>query len=123
MVLLAVAITISVAAAVWIMATYSSMWRPEVLRVVEVSVYFDAVSDSWWLRVVAINEGEREAEIYKVELEGVETIDMSPPKVVKPGERVEVSTKLSEEYVHGATYTIKLYLKSGTVYSVVGKAQ
>ncbi|MEL9939446.1 MAG: hypothetical protein QW348_00790 [Ignisphaera sp.] len=120
-ILLAVAITLAATATTWIITTYNSMtWKPEILRITEASIYQDENS-SWWLKIVAINEGEETAEIYKVEIHGIETIGCSPAITIKPGEQKEITIKLSKQYSSGTAYTIRLYLKSGTVYPVIEK--
>lgn len=118
-ILLAVTITLAAAAATWIITTYHSMaWKPEILRITEASIYQDENS-SWWLKIVAVNEGEGIAEIYKVEIHGIESTDLSTPITIKPGEQKEITIKLSKQYSYGTAYTIRLYLKSGTVYPVI----
>ncbi|MEM4481757.1 MAG: hypothetical protein QXK88_02855 [Desulfurococcaceae archaeon] len=120
-ILVAVAITLASAGAAWIITTYNSMTsRSEVLKVLEVEIYFSSADNAWFLRLTAVNEGEVSAEIYKVEVEGVETVDISPSLVVRPGEIKELPPiKLREEYEQGVTYSLKIYLKSGTLYPVV----
>ncbi|MEM2025811.1 MAG: hypothetical protein QXW94_05935 [Desulfurococcaceae archaeon] len=120
-ILVAVAITLASAGAAWIITTYNSMTsRSEVLKVLEVEIYFSSADNAWFLRLTAVNEGEVSAEIYKVEVEGVETVDISPSLVVRPGEIKELPRiKLREEYEQGVTYSLKIYLKSGTLYPVV----
>lgn len=119
-VLLAVAISITAAGVAWLVTTYHSMmWRPELLKVMEVDLYYNTTDSSWWLRVEALNEGEADAEVYKVEVHGVEVLPLNPPKVVKAGSRGEIYVKLSRDYTPETTYTIRLYLKSGTVYPIL----
>ncbi|MEM0001042.1 MAG: hypothetical protein QXH02_06355 [Desulfurococcaceae archaeon] len=119
-VLLGVAIAISAAAVTWIITTYRSMtWKPEVLRILDIEMYLNETDGSWWLRVVAVNEGEGVAEIYRVEVHGMETIELDSPETIGPGNQREVYFKLSREYTHGTMYTVRLYLKSGTVYPVL----
>lgn len=119
-VLLGVAIMISAAAVAWIITTYRSMtWKPEVLKVIDAKMYVNETDGSWWLKVVAVNEGEGLAEIYKVEVHGVEIIELGKPEIIEPGTQREVHFKLSKEYTHGTMYTVRLYLKSGTVYPVL----
>ena len=119
-VLLAVAISLAAAGVAWLVTTYySMMWRPEVLKVLEVDLYYNTTDGSWWLRVEAINKGEADAEVYKVEVHSVEVLTLSPPKVVKAGSRGGIYVKLSGSYTPETTYTIRLYLRSGTVYPVL----
>lgn len=119
-VLLAVAISLAAAGVAWLVTTYHSMmWKPEILRILEVDLYYNSTDSSWWLRVEAVNEGEADAEVYKVEVHGVEILPLNPPKVVKAGSRGVIYVKLSREYAPETTYTIRLYLRSGTVYPIL----
>ena len=119
-VLLAVAISLTAAGVAWFVTTYHSlMWRPELLKVLEVDLYYNTTDGSWWLRVEAVNEGEVAAEVYKVEVHSVEVLTLNPPKVVKAGSRWVIYVKLSRDYTPETTYTVRLYLKSGTVYPVL----
>jgi len=119
-VLLAVAISLAAAGVAWLVTTYHSMmWKPEILRILEVDLYYNTTDSSWWLRVEAVNEGEADAEVYKVEVHGVEILPLNPPKVVKAGSRGGIYVKLSREYAPETTYTIRLYLRSGTVYPIL----
>ena len=119
-VLLAVAISLAAAGVAWLVTTYHSMmWKPEILRILEVDLYYNTTDSSWWLRVEAVNEGEADAEVYKVEVHGVEVVTLNPPKVVKAGSRGGIYVKLSGDYTPETTYTIRLYLRSGTVYPIL----
>ncbi|MEM0030744.1 MAG: hypothetical protein QXV48_00230, partial [Desulfurococcaceae archaeon] len=68
------------------------------------------------------NEGSKTAEVKRIEIQGVETIELHPAQVIKPGEENEVKVKLSGEYQRGSTYNVRILSASGTIYSVVVKA-
>jgi len=119
-VLLALTISLAAAGVAWLVTTYHSMmWRPEILKVLGLDLYYNTTDSSWWLRIEAVNEGEVDAEVYKVEVHSVEVLTLNPPKVVKAGSRGEIYVRLSSSYIPETTYTVRLYLKSGTVYPIL----
>ncbi|MEM4868718.1 MAG: hypothetical protein QXK54_07905, partial [Ignisphaera sp.] len=80
-IILGVAIAITIAAVVWITTTYHSMiWRPEILKIIEIEMYRNTTDNSWWLYIKAENMGENKAEIYKLEIYGIEIKEFKPPK-------------------------------------------
>ena len=123
MVLIAVSMGIAAAFIGWFLSTYYIFtWRPEILRVLDIKMYYNETDGSWYLNMTVVNIGEAPAEIYKLEVYGVETVSFDPPIVVKPSEERELQVKLMGEYRHGVMYTVKLYLKSGTLYPVLERA-
>ncbi|MCI4436796.1 MAG: hypothetical protein JHC33_08330, partial [Ignisphaera sp.] len=75
---------------------------------------------SWALTIEAINVGEGKAEIYRIVIENYEEIkepEQGLPWVIEPGHSGNKTFILSKSYTYGALYTIRLYLKSGTVYT------
>jgi hypothetical protein len=123
MILIAVSMGIAAAFIGWFLSTYYIFtWRPEILRVLDIKMYYNETDGSWYLNMTLVNIGEAPAEIYKLEVYGVETVSFNPPIVVKPSEERELQVKLMGEYKHGVMYTIKLYLKSGTLYPVLERA-
>jgi len=120
--LVGVAIALTAAGVAWISTTYHSMmWRPEILRIYDAEIYRNETDDKWWLYIGAVNKGGTVAEIYKIEIHGIEEVVLNPPKTVEPGQQKDVHIGLSREYSRGTTYLIKLYLKSGTLYLVIEK--
>lgn len=121
-ILLALAITMTAIATSWISTTYHSMmWKPEILKILSIEMYRNETDSSWYLKLEVENDGEGAAEIYKIEIHGIETININPPIKIASGNREQISIKLSKEYTYGTMYTVKLYLKSGTVYPVLEK--
>jgi hypothetical protein len=115
-ILLSIAITITLAAIPWITTTLSSlMWRPEILRITEMAI--EQSNEGWILKIRALNTGEKDAEIYKVEITGIETIDLSQETVIGMGKEEQIEIPLNKQYTPGTMYTVKLYLKTGTVYT------
>jgi hypothetical protein len=115
-ILLSIAITITLAAIPWITTTLSSlMWRPEILRITEMAI--EQRNEGWILKIRALNIGEKDAEIYKVEITGIETIDLSQETVIGMGKEEQIEIPLNKQYTPGTMYTVKLYLKTGTVYT------
>jgi hypothetical protein len=115
-ILLSIAITITLAVIPWITTTLSSlMWRPEILRITEMAI--EQRNEGWILKIRALNIGEKDAEIYKVEITGIETIDLSQETVIGMGKEEQIEIPLNKQYTPGTMYTVKLYLKTGTVYT------
>ncbi len=115
-ILLSIAITTTLAAIPWITTTLNSlMWRPEILRITEIAI--EQNNERWVLKIRALNIGEKDAEIYKVEITGIETIDLSQEIVISIGKEEEIEIPLNKQYTPGTMYTVKLYLKTGTVYT------
>jgi len=113
---IAITITITLAAAPWIITTLNSLiWRPEILRITEIAI--EKNNDKWILKIKALNIGEKDAEIYKVEITGIETIDLSKEEVIGMGKEEEIEIPLNKQYTPGTMYTVKLYLKTGTIYT------
>jgi len=123
MILIAVSMGMAAAFIGWFLSTYYIFtWRPEILRILDIKMYYNETDGSWYLNMTVVNIGEAPAEIYKLEVYGVETVSFNPPIVVKPSEERELQVKLMGEYRHGVMYTVKLYLKSGTLYPVLERA-
>ncbi|MEM3912774.1 MAG: hypothetical protein QXT75_02595 [Desulfurococcaceae archaeon] len=122
MIIVAVTITIGFATISWLIGTQSTSTDVELLRIRSSYIYFNETDDSWWIRVRVFNEGSKTAEVKRIEIQGVETIELHPAQVIKPGEENEVKVKLSGEYQRGSTYNVRILSASGTIYSVVVKA-
>ncbi|MEM4622520.1 MAG: hypothetical protein QW816_00485 [Desulfurococcaceae archaeon] len=122
MIIVAVTITIGFATISWLIGTQSTSTDVELLRIRSSYIYFNETDDSWWIRVRVFNEGSKTAEVRRIEIQGVETIELHPAQVIKPGEENEVKVKLSGEYQRGSTYNVRILSASGTIYSVVVKA-
>jgi hypothetical protein len=115
-ILVAVAITFTAIGASWIITTmHSVMWKPEILKILDLEI--EQQNNAWVLRIEAENIGEARAEIYKVEVVNIEELSLSTPLVIEPGHIRSISFKLTKSYKYGALYTIRLYLRSGTVYN------
>lgn len=114
-----VAIAFTAAGVAWLTTTYHSMlWKPEVLRIYRVEIY-ENEHGVWRLSIEMVNEGDIVAEIYKIEIHGVEEIHLNPPKRIEPGKQGLIDIDLSRNYSYGTTYTVRLYLKSGTLYPIL----
>jgi len=119
-ILLGVAITMTTIGIVWIKTTIESMrWKPEILKIRDATMYYNQTSNSWFLNLTVENIGEGVAEIYKIEVHGIEQLAFNQPLTVEPGECKTLNIQLSREYTHGTKYTIRLYLRSGTIYPVM----
>lgn len=113
-------IALTVAGIALITTMYNSMmWRPETLRILETRIYRN--EGSWWLYIEVYNAGDSTAEIHKIEIYGVEEHTIDPSITVEPGQTIQKHIKLDKEYSYETMYTVKLYLKSGTIYPVLEK--
>lgn len=119
-ILVGVAVALTAAGVTLVLTTYyTMMWRPELLRIYKVEIYRDKTDERWWLHIEAVNEGSTAAEIYRIEIYGVEEITLNPPKTIGPGRQKDIYIELNKGYSHGTMYTVRLYLKSGTLYPVL----
>jgi hypothetical protein len=120
-IILGVAITIAIAGAVWIKTTIESMrWRPELLKILDATMYYNQSDNSWYVNLTVENNGEGVAEIYKLEVQGIEKLEFDTPLVVRQGERRTLTVRLEKKYNYGTRYLLRLYLKSGSAYPVLG---
>jgi hypothetical protein len=119
-ILVAVTISIVVAGVAWIVTTmHSMMWRPEILRITNLEMG-QLENGTWVLKIEATNVGEARAEIYKIEIVGVEEVVLNPPLTIEAGVRKQLQPiPLTKSYHYYTMYTIRLYLKSGTVYHYI----
>jgi hypothetical protein len=119
-ILVAVTISIVVAGVAWIVTTmHSMMWRPEILRITNLEMG-QLENGTWVLKIEATNVGEARAEIYKIEIVGVEEVVLNPPLTIEAGARKQLQPiPLTKSYHYYTMYTIRLYLKSGTVYHYI----
>ncbi len=116
-ILVALAISIVAAGVAWIITTmHSMMWRPEILRVTNLEMK-QLENGTWVLKIEAINVGEARAEIYRISIANAEDIVLAPPKTIDPGQEGAIEVALTKSYSYYTMYTIRLYLKTGTVYN------
>jgi len=119
-ILLSVAITMAVIGAVWIKTIIESMrWKPELLKILDATMYYNQSDNSWYVNLTVENNGEGVAEIYKLEVQGIEQAWFNPPLTIRQGERKTLTIRLEKQYNYGTRYLLRLYLKSGTVYPVL----
>ena len=119
-ILLGVAITMAVIGAVWIKTTIESMrWKPELLKILDATMYYNQSENSWYVNLTVENNGEGVAEIYKLEVQGIEQAWFNPPLTIRQGERKTLTIRLEKQYNYGTRYLLRLYLKSGTIYPVL----
>jgi len=108
-----VAIVIGIAFISWIWSTIQSSWRSELLRIIEAKIV--KRDNDYYLYLDMRNDGEKDAEIYKIEIYQMETINTYIK--IPPGSTTTQEIKLTKEYA-GATYRARLYLKTGTLYFI-----
>jgi hypothetical protein len=94
-------------------------WKPELLKILDATMYYNQPDNSWYINITLENNGEGQAEIYKLEVHGIEQLAINPPLIIKQGERKTLTIKLEKQYNYGTRYTLRLYLKSGTVYPII----
>jgi hypothetical protein len=115
--LILIAVTVAIAAGflTWLLTTYYTLSKPEVLRILqETRIYYNQEESKWVLKLHVRNVGDTTGEIYRVEIVGWEEIEVSI--TVNPGQEIIQEIELSKNYTTGTWYLVKLYLKSGTTY-------
>jgi len=115
--LILIAVTVAIAAGflTWLLTTYYTLSKPEVLRILqETRIYYNQEESKWVLKLHVRNVGDTTGEIYRVEIVGWEEIEVSI--TVNPGQEIIQEIELSKNYTPGTWYLVKLYLKSGTTY-------
>lgn len=115
--LILIAVTVAIAAGflTWLLTTYYTLSKPEVLRILqETRIYYNQEESKWVLKLHVRNVGDTTGEIYRVEIAGWEEIEVSI--TVNPGQEIIQEIELSKNYTTGTWYLVKLYLKSGTTY-------
>lgn len=115
--LILIAMTVAIAAGflTWLLTTYHTLSKPEVLRILqETRIYYNQEESKWVLKLHVRNVGDTTGEIYRVEIVGWEEIEVSI--TVNPGQEIIQEIELSKNYTPGTWYLVKLYLKSGTTY-------
>jgi len=115
--LILIAVTVAIVAGflTWLLTTYYTLSKPEVLRILqETRIYYNQEESKWVLKLHVRNVGDTTGEIYRVEIAGWEEIEVSI--TVNPGQEIIQEIELSKNYTPGTWYLVKLYLKSGTTY-------
>jgi hypothetical protein len=115
--LILIAVTVAIVAGflTWLLTTYYTLSKPEVLRILqETRIYYNQEESKWVLKLHVRNVGDTTGEIYRVEIAGWEEIEVSI--TVNPGQEIIQEIELSKNYTTGTWYLVKLYLKSGTTY-------
>jgi len=109
-----VAIVIGIAFISWIWSTIQSSWRSELLRIIEAKIV--KRDNDYYLYLDMRNDGEKDAEIYKIEIYQMETINTDIK--IPPGSTTTQEIKLTKEYAGQTSYRARLYLKTGTLYFI-----
>jgi hypothetical protein len=115
--LILIAVTVAIVAGflTWLLTTYYTLSKPEVLRILqETRIYYNQEESKWVLKLHVRNVGDTTGEIYRVEIVGWEEIEVSI--TINPGQEIIQEIELSKNYTTGTWYLVKLYLKSGTTY-------
>jgi len=115
--LILIAVTVAIVAGflTWLLTTYYTLSKPEILRILqETRIYYNQQESKWVLKLHVRNVGDTTGEIYRVEIVGWEEIEVSI--TVNPGQEIIQEIELSKNYTTGTWYLVKLYLKSGTTY-------
>jgi hypothetical protein len=118
-ILIAIAITIAAIGIAWITTTmHTMMWKPEILKIIEMKLN-QLPNGTWILKIEATNIGEGDAEIYKIAVTNIEEKTLDQPITIEPGHTKEFTIPLTKQYQTYTTYTVRLYLKTGTVYNTL----
>ncbi|ADM28479.1 hypothetical protein Igag_1682 [Ignisphaera aggregans DSM 17230] len=110
--LIGITIVIAVAAIALIQSYIQSLWKPEMLRIIEARIIYR--DNSYYLYLYMANDGDVRAEIYKIEIYQMETRDVNI--AIDPHKEASATIPLEKEYTLGTTYRARLYLKTGTIY-------
>jgi hypothetical protein len=62
-------------------------WKPELLKILDATMYYNQPDNSWYVNLNVGNNGEGRAEIYKLEVHGIEQLTLNPPLIIRQGER------------------------------------
>lgn len=119
MIILAVAITLTLAGIAWIRSVMDiAPWNPDILRI---EAEIEGTAGEWELKIRVANMGSSEVKISRVEVVEKEAIDLSI--AIEPGEEYETSIQLKQQYTPNTIHTIRLYLNTGTVYIATAKTK
>lgn len=113
-ILIGVAIAFSLVGAMWLITTFFSFAQPPAaLKIIDASI--EIANGSWVLRVMVTNVGEVPVDMYKIVVENSEEISLSKPITIAAGETKNLVIQLTKQYTPYTDYTIRLYLKTGTI--------
>ena len=113
-----IAVTVAIAAGfvTWVTTLWYSRQEPEILQIYpDTTIKQD--NEQWKLLLHVKNIGTGKAEIYKIILLGKETITNN--YTIGPTEEVIIEIPLNKDYSQNTRYQMKIYLKSGNVYSMI----
>jgi len=119
-ILVTVTLVIAVGVIGWLMGWWGGMGQVESLVIhPDNKPYADG-------RVVlhVENKGSAAAVIYKVEILGAGSADISPSKTLSPGAEATIeATVQNAQLVPDATYVVRVYTKVGNVYPITLRAE
>jgi FlaG/FlaF family flagellin (archaellin) len=106
--LILIAVTVAIVAGflTWLLTTYYTLSKPEVLRILqETRIYYNQEESKWVLKLHVRNVGDTTGEIYRVGIVGWEEIGVSI--TVNPGQEIIQEIELSKNYTTGTWYLVK----------------
>lgn len=121
-ILVAVTLVIAIAVVGWIMG-----WWGAILGggVEDLRILTATLKSNGQVNVTIYNAGTATAEIFKIEVAGVDMKDANcknNKKTVGPGETVSCDANIPGNYIVGARYTIIVHTKAGNKFSTVAVA-
>jgi flagellin-like protein len=114
-ILIAVTLVIAIGVIGWIMGIWGTFGATETLQ-----VFPDSSISGGTLSLHIKNTGTASAVIYKIEVVGLAT--PSTEVTVSPGQEITITATITGA-VAGATYQVKIYTRSGNVYSATVQAK
>ena len=117
-ILVAITLVIAIGVIGWLMGWWGGMGQVESLVIHPDSKLYD---DG---RVVlhVENKGSAAAVIYKVEIVGVGSTDISPVTLT-PGQDATITATITGKVTAGASYVVRVYTKAGNVYPITLRAE
>ena len=109
-IIVAVAVAIAIAVVGWIMGIWGTFGATESLQIMPDS-YLESEGT---LHLHVKNTGSAAAVIYKIEIPGLATTNVSI--TLGPGESTTTTINMNTSFTPGATYQVKVYTEAGNVY-------
>jgi flagellin-like protein len=119
-ILVAITLVIAIGVIGWLMGWWGGMGQVETLVIhPDSKLYADGK-----IELHVENKGTAAAVIYKVEIVGVGSADISPAETLSPGQETTIKVDVpNAQLVAGATYVVRVYTRAGNMYPVTLRAE
>jgi len=119
-ILVAITLVIAIGVIGWIMGWWGTLGAVESLVIHPDSKLYDDGTIVLHIE----NKGSAAAIIYKVEVVGVrDTTNLMGDTALTPGTDGTITATVTDNYILGANYLVKVYTRAGNVYSITLKAE